>query len=127
MAVNFIRDALVLLMMLPVSAAANQVISHVCVSRTQDINQHLLRLSFLSHRLKNRILLALPLVSNLLWLTAYYITFRFISWWTRALRGGPGRFNFPVHILVDSDANLKPDPERLQALFDLTIPSLQKS
>ena len=37
MAVNFIRDALVLLMMLPVSVAANQDISHVCVSRTQDI------------------------------------------------------------------------------------------
>jgi len=36
-AVNFIRDALVLLMMLPVSVAANQDISHVCVSRTQDI------------------------------------------------------------------------------------------
>ena len=45
---------------------ANLDISHVCVSRKQDINPHLLRLSFLSHRSKNRILLALPLVSNLL-------------------------------------------------------------
>ena len=82
--VLFVAVNFVLLMMLPVSFAVNLDISHVCVSRTQDINPHLLRLSFLSHRSKNRILLALPLVSNLLWLTAYYITFRFISWWTRA-------------------------------------------
>jgi len=67
-------------MMLPVSVAANQDISHVCVSRTQDINQHLLRLSFLSHLASDPFSLKPVVVDGLL-------------------------DNFPVHILVDSGAS----------------------
>jgi len=79
----FIRDTLVLLMMLPVSVVANQDISHMCVSRKQVLNLRLLRLSFLSHRSKKRYLASTPsslkpaVVDSLL-------------------------DDFPVHILVDS-------------------------
>ena len=78
--------------------------ARVCQSKTgYTVNPHLLRLSFPSHRSKNRILLALTLVSNRLWLTSLRMLGYLVSYKT-----------------------LKPDPERLQALFDLPIPSSAK-
>jgi len=69
---NFTRNTLALLVIQPVSVAANQGISHACVNRKREQGLNLLpvRLPLLPHQSKNCILLVLLQVLNMPRLTA---------------------------------------------------------